>query len=275
LQQTLLPALWIIVDDGSIDRTAEILSTYENKAPWMRVIRRERSGGRQLGTAEIVAFNAGYSALQNVEYEYIVKLDCDVLLPPNYFERLLERFNGSPQLGIASGVYLEDTAGTWHPIQMPAYHAAGASKVVRRECFEQIGGFVAVRGWDTVDEIKAVASNWRTCHFEDIYFYHLKPEGSGSGWRSTQVLHGEAYYRYGGSKFIFFLKVLQRSFVAKPIVLGAAAMTYGYLKLFFTGQPKLVTPAEACVYRKLQYSQFFRHKTGAFQGLSAPVDENN
>ena len=94
---------------------------------------------------------------------------------------------------------------------MPSYHAAGASKMVRRLCFEQIGGFVAARGWDTVDEIRAVAAGWRTGHCKELKMKHWKREGSGIGAIRTHFMHGEIYYRTGGSRTFFVLKVLHRS----------------------------------------------------------------
>jgi len=255
LSQSILPVRWVIVDDGSVDRTPEILSRFEEKTPWISVIGRKRSGGRQLGTAEIVAFNAGYETLDGLEYDYIVKLDCDLVLPPNYFEALFAHFDLDPRLGIASGVYLEVRDGRCNVVVMPSYHAAGASKVLRRSCFQQIGGFVGMRGWDTVDEIKAQAMKWHTRHFREIQFHHLKPEGEGSGWRSTQQLHGEVYYRSGGSKLFFLLKVLHRAVTMKPLVLSATTMLCDYLKPCLMRAPKLVTAAEGRLYRQMQYSR--------------------
>ena len=103
------------------------------------------------------AFAQGLSAASDLAFDYVVKLDCDLELPDDYFARLLAHFEAEPRLGIASGVYLEENAtGHWQPVAMPDYHAAGASKVVRMECFHDIGGFVCERGWDTVDEVRAV-----------------------------------------------------------------------------------------------------------------------
>jgi len=245
------------VDDCSADHTPEILSRYKNSVPWLSVIRREHDGARRAGAAVINAFYAGYEKLGDMDYDYIVKLDCDLILPPNYFEALFAHFDQDPRLGIASGVYLEEGRNGWAAISMPDYHAAGATKVIRRNCFQEIGGFIRMSGWDTVDEIKAQSMKWRTCHFPEIQFHHLKPEGSASGWYRTQILHGEAYFKYGGSKFLFLGKCLQRMLISRPLVLGAAAMMWGYLKPCLTGAPRLVSAAESRVYRQMQYSRYF------------------
>ncbi|HET9130255.1 MAG TPA: hypothetical protein VFO86_04865, partial [Terriglobia bacterium] len=99
------------------------------------------------------------------------------------------------------------------------------------------------------------------CHFPEIQFQHLKPEGSASGWYRTQILHGEAYFKYGGSKLLFLGKFLQRILTVRPFALGAAAMMWGYLKPCLSGSPRLVTASEARVYRQMQYSRL------------APLDE--
>jgi len=268
LQQTISPTRWIIVDDCSADSSPEILSRYQNLVPWLTVVRREHDGLRRAGAAVISAFYAGYEALGDVDYDYIVKLDCDLVLPPDYFEALFAHFDKDPNLGIASGVYLEEGKNDWVPVSMPLYHAAGATKVVRRRCFEEIGGFIRMSGWDTVDEIKAQTMNWNTRHFPEIQFHHLKPEGSASGWFRTQILHGEAYFKYGGSKILFLAKCFQRLLTARPVVLGAAAMAWGYLKPSLTGAPRLVTPLESRVYRQMQYSRLFARNANANYGVN-------
>ena len=145
----------------------------------------------------------GYDLVRNEAYDFIVKFDCDLDFAPDYFERLLRRFQEDPKLGIASVVYLENRNGKWKQVKMPPYHAAGQTKVVRAKCFADIGGFVVSRGWDTVDEIRAHAMGWNTRHFEDLFFYHLKAEGSGIGFLRTNEMHGEIFYLTGGGQLFF------------------------------------------------------------------------
>lgn len=249
--QTLKPVLWVIVDDGSSDGTPEILERYAGMYPFIRLVRHERDGVRQPGSAVIRAFNRGCAETEGVPYDFIVKLDCDLSFGPDYFEKLLGRFRDNGRLGIASGVYLErDGAGSWNEVMMPSYHAAGASKVMRRQCFESIGGLPPSPGWDTVDEVRAMALGWQTGHFRDLRMKHHKAEGSGIGSLKTSRMHGEIYYRTGGGKLFFFLKVLHRS-ATKPYALSALALLWGYLKASFERRPLLVSPEEARCYRDL------------------------
>jgi poly-beta-1,6-N-acetyl-D-glucosamine synthase len=251
LQQTMLPTLWIIVDDGSSDGTAHILARYASEHPWIRVASRRNPQSRQPGSAVMHAFYEGLKQAGNAEFDYLVKLDCDVELRPDYFERLLEQFARDPALGIASGVYQEEDGQGWRTIDMPSYHAAGASKMLRRRCFEDIGGFVRDRGWDTIDEVRAQVSGWSTRHFADIRFKHLKPEGAGIGALRTCVLHGEVYYLTGGGPAFLLLKAGHRMLAGKPPVIGGLAILYAYLRCWWSGRQRLVNPAEAQHYRRL------------------------
>src|SRR5262245_21108561 len=198
LNQTIRPIRWILVDDGSIDATPRILERFAAAHDWVQVLRIDRDAARLPGSGIIRAFNEGYRSAHGLAFDFVVKLDCDLHLPTDYFERLLAEFQRDPELGIVSGLCMEKKGQFWYPSSGPSYHAVGASKVLRAACFNDIGGFVPSRGWDTVDEIRARMAGWRTRHLEDVKFYHLKPEGSGIGFMRTHAMHGEIYYLTGG-----------------------------------------------------------------------------
>ncbi len=249
ISQTLRPTIWLIVDDGSSDETPHIINEYSSKYPWIKILTLNRRGVRKI-PAEIRAFNEGYKLVEDEAFDFIIKLDCDLSFNPDYFERLLERFNRDKLLGIASGVYLEQKRNAWVPVKMPDYHTTGASKVVRAKCFKDIGGFVNERGWDTLDEIRAQMKGWKTCHFPDLEMYHLKNEGSGLGYLSVNAMHGEIYYLVGGSKPFFCLKAVHRVMTGRPLFLGGFSMAYGYLKAYLCRRDLVVTKEEADFYRK-------------------------
>lgn len=251
LRQTLLPCKWVLVDDGSKDNTREIIAAYARQTDWIVLVTRQQGTPREPGAGVIRAFNDGLKLIADRSYDYIVKLDCDADFAPDYFERLLDRFQQDCSLGIASGGLLERHAGMWNPIAMPPYHAAGLSKMVRAECFRDIGGFLASAGWDTCDQIKAQFAGWKTGHFPDIQCFHLKPEGSGIGLLRTYLMHGRIYYLTGGGQFFFALKLLYYAFVRKPFFLASAMMLWGYSKSYSAHEEKLVSTAEAQFYRDL------------------------
>ncbi|WP_029001905.1 glycosyltransferase family 2 protein [Azohydromonas australica] len=250
-RQTHLPLRWVIVDDGSCDDTPRILREHADDVPWLTVVS-TGAKKRKLGSAEVLAFQRGLEHIDPaLQYDVVVKLDGDVRLPETYFERVLERMAAAPDWGIVSGVYCEEKDGQWLPVPMPGYHAAGASKVVRRQCFQDIDGFIARKGWDTVDEIRAGLHGWRTGHFEDIQFYHLKPEGQAMGRLSTHRFHGEIYYQTGGGLLFLLLKVAHRMMAGQPRILGGMAMLWGYAVSVLSNKDRLVNREEAQYYRSM------------------------
>ncbi len=262
--QTLRPRKWIIVDDGSSDNTGRLIEAAARQHSWIKAVHRADRGFRMNFGGEIQAFYDGYQLIKTDDWKYIVKLDCDLSFAPEYFEGLINRFSCDLHLGIASGVYLEESRSGWREVRMPAYHAAGACKVVRRECFEQIGGFIAERGWDTIDEIRAMSKGWRTTHFSELQMKHLKPEGSGNDRLRTQIKQGEVFYLTGGSKLFFTLKVCNR-LLRRPLILGGAAMLWGYLELMARRQAILVTREEAELYRALLHGRIISRVKGILQ----------
>lgn len=268
LAQSVLPLKWIIVDDHSRDNTLQIIQAYSRENEWIAALDNstvESSGNTSHSVpecrgsraasmamaAEIRAFNFGYQTIRHLDFEFIVKLDTDVELPPDYFERLLDCFAQDPTLGIACGGHVEYDGKDWQLVRLPEYHAAGACKVVRRRCFEEIGGFVSAAGWDTVDEIMAQARGWRTCHFPEIRFRHLRREGLAGGLLRTSMRHGQTYYTCGGSFLFFLAKFVHRTICGKPLVLGGIFLLIGYLRAAMVRTPRLVNAAEGRYYRRL------------------------
>jgi poly-beta-1,6-N-acetyl-D-glucosamine synthase len=261
LRQTIRPVRWVIVDDGSQDRTWEILQSYAQQYDWIHAHRVVRDNKRKLGSAEIRAFTVGFELVKDLQFDFVVKLDTDLEFSPDYFESLLAKFHTDDRLGIASGNLLENYSNGWTVSPMPPYHAAGASKVVRSECFKEIGGFPMYPGWDTVDEIKAQFKGWGTRHFQDVLLYHLRAECSASGFLRTNVLHGEVYYACGGGPFFFLIKVLHRLVVGRPIVIGGLGLLWGYLKPLLMGRKRLVSAAEARCYRRVLNKRIWERLT--------------
>jgi biofilm PGA synthesis N-glycosyltransferase PgaC len=256
--QVLKPTRWVIVDDGSTDRTAEIVERYARDFPFITLLRNARAGVRNTGSAEVQAFYRGYDSLGQTEFDFIVKLDGDLSFAPDYFEKLLGRFTADERLGIASGVYLEaDDDGTWTIVPMPSYHAFGACKVIRRACWDDIEGFASTPGWDTADEIRAWNRGWKTGHFQDLEARHHKPEGSAMGALKTSRMHGEIHYVTGGDPLFLLLKVVDRV-RARPFLFGALALLFGYAHAVATRKRRLVNSGEAENYRSVLRQRMWR-----------------
>ena len=264
-QQTLKPVMWLIVDDGSEDGTPEIIQRYVSRHSFIRLVRTPKGRPRDTGSAEALAFKRGFEALGDLGYDFIVKLDGDLNFGSDYFDRLLGRFQADPSLGIASGVYLEtDRSGEWKVVGMPSYHAFGACKVIRRQCFSDIRGFDVTPGWDTADEVRAWNHGWKTTHFRDLEVQHHKPEGSAMGYLRTSRMHGEIHYVTGGDPLFLVFKALHRARL-KPVILGALALCAGYVNAVARRKPLLVSAEEAANYRQILRQRLWSVARNPFQ----------
>jgi poly-beta-1,6-N-acetyl-D-glucosamine synthase len=241
--QTRPPDLWLIVDDGSTDETPKLLARLEREVPFLEVRRapikpKDGNGDGLALAAEATAFNAALRSVDVRDFTHIGKLDADVELTPDYFERLLACFENEPELGIAGGVLLERTGKDWAPTKIPAYHVRGALKLYSRECFEAIDGIEERLGWDTIDETYARMRGYSTRSVSEINARHHRPVATRGGALRGRARHGQCAYilRYG----IWW--VLLRSFkvaLERPYGLSGIAFLYGYLEAMAKAQPKV------------------------------------
>jgi len=196
-RQSIHPAEWVIVDDGSTDRTGDIIDRNAAQFPWIRVIHRSNRGFRKSGGGVVEAFYDGYNALQCNDWDFIVKLDGDLTFSPDYFQKCFERFSAQPRLGIGGGSIYHDVDGELKLEENPRFHVRGATKIYRRACWYAIDGLWTDAGWDTVDEAKANMLGWKTCAFDELQVLHHRPTGAADGRMRDRVKHGVACYVSG------------------------------------------------------------------------------
>jgi len=237
-RQTTRPSEWIIVDDGSTDRTGEILDRTAAQLPWVRVIHRTNRGFRKSGGGVMEAFYEGYNALQSNDWDFIVKLDGDLSFAPDYFEKCFEYFRRDPELGIGGGEIHHDLSGVLKPEVNPRFHVRGATKIYREACWKVIGNLWPAPGWDTIDEVKANMLGWKTYAFTDLCLLHHRLTGSEEGLLRDKVKHGVACYVSGYHPVYVMASCLNR-ITQKPYVIGSAALLYGFLKAHFSRPPRV------------------------------------
>ena len=105
------PAAWMVVDNGSTDPTLEIAQRLAADHEWIHVLS-VPSDAVDRGAPIVRALHAGIAALP-VQPDVLVTVDADISMGPDYFERLLARFDADPSLGIASGSAFELRGGRW------------------------------------------------------------------------------------------------------------------------------------------------------------------
>jgi poly-beta-1,6-N-acetyl-D-glucosamine synthase len=241
--QTRPPDLWVAVDDGSTDATSAVLRELESQIPFLRTLPMPGArGGVRDGLAaarEIEAFNAGVRSAADGPWDLIGKLDGDIELPPDYFERLLERLRADPRLGMASGCYVEPAAGgRWRPVRVPEHHVPGALKLYTAECLERIGGVPAVLGWDTIDEMYARMHGFRTRSFADVVARHLRPTGAAAGLLRGRARHGECAWIAHYPAYFVALRGFKEA-GRRPLGLSGLAFLWGYLRAARRATPRV------------------------------------
>jgi glycosyltransferase involved in cell wall biosynthesis len=236
-RQTVRPAEWVIVDDGSTDRTGEILDKVASQVPWVRVVHRPNRGFRKSGGGVMEAFHDGYNAIDCIDWDFLVKLDGDLSFPAEYFEKCFEYFRRDPHLGIGGGEIHHDCLGELKPEENPRFHVRGATKIYRKSCWEAIGGLWTAPGWDTIDEVKANMLGWKTYTFSDLHLLHHRLTGTGEGLVRDRVKHGMVCYVSGYHPLFVMASCIHR-IIQKPYIIGSLAIAYGFLKGHLTHAPR-------------------------------------
>lgn len=231
LAQTVAPALWLIVDDGSTDQTPQILAEYAAQTPFIKVLRRENRGYRFLGGGVIDAFYHGYDTINPGDFDYICKFDLDLDVPPRYFQRMIEMMEADPRLGTISGKpFFVNARGQKVAERCGDENSVGMVKFYRTACFEQIGGFVRYLMWDGIDGHRCRMLGWiaRSIDDPDTRFAHLRPMGtSHKNWWTGRVRHGVGQYYMGTHPLYLLASAFTRIF-HPPYFIGSAAMIWGY-----------------------------------------------
>lgn len=256
VHQTLLPAKVLIVNDNSTDNTGEIIDSFRSRYGFIDKHDIISSKAHLPGSKVINAFNQGL-ALVDDNYEFIVKLDADLILPPNYFEKIAALFSGDPEIGIAGGfVYELDGNGKWalnHP--MNKNHVRGAFKAYRKKCFQQIGGLKVSIGWDTVDELLALYHGFKIHTEDSLKVKHLRPTGKSYA-KKARYLQGEAMFkmRYG---FLISLIASAKMAIAQKKLHVFWNTFYGFIKAYFSKKNYIVSTSEGKFIRNYRKKGIF------------------
>jgi poly-beta-1,6-N-acetyl-D-glucosamine synthase len=229
MAQTLRPRRWIIVNDGSTDRTAEIVARYARENEFITLVHADRRHDLGFG-AKVRAFETGYAALAKTPYAFIGNLDADVSFGPNYFERLLGHFDVDPKLGLGGGIILEEIDNQFVPQRISSNSVAGAVQLFRRKCYEDMGGYIPLPygGIDSVAEIMARMYGWEVRTFSELPVKHHGriTTGKHSIFR-TRFNKGFNSYLIGYHPIFHFVVSLFRS-TTRPYVMGSLMMMAGY-----------------------------------------------
>jgi len=241
--QTVLPEKWVIVSDGSTDRTDEIVQDHASRHAWIRYLRRPGHADRQFA-AKTQAFAAGYALVQTTPHDIVGNLDADLSFEPDTMEFLLNRFTADPGLGVAGVPFVEQTGGAYDYRFTNIEHVSGACQLFRRECFEAIGGYKPIKGGgiDWLAVTTARMMGWRTRTFTERKVIHHREIGAGTSKRLGFLFRQGVKEYYLGSHPVWqvFRAIYQMRF--RPYGLGGMAIFAGYFASYIGRVQKQAPP---------------------------------
>ena len=227
--QTALPKRWVIVSDGSTDGTDEIVRKYQDGREWLELIHHPARQERQFA-AKVQAFNAGYERVKDLSFEIIGNIDADVSFGEDFLAYLLAQFEAMPDLGVAGTHYIEGDFHSYRDSYINIHHVNGQCQLFRRACFEDIGGYVPIKGGgiDWVAVTTARMKGWKTYSFGERVFYHHRKMGTaGSNELMSRFKYGKKDYFLGGHPlWQIFRGTFQMA--KKPYLIGGLALLLGY-----------------------------------------------
>ncbi|WP_036474513.1 glycosyltransferase family 2 protein [Myroides odoratimimus] len=255
ISQTLLPTDVIVVNDNSTDDTADIVISNYAHHPYIKLINKASVAIHLPGSKVVQAFNYGLEQVNNLDqYDFIVKLDADLILPNDYFATIASTFAQDQAIGMAGGfAYIEKNKEWVIESLTDKDHIRGAFKAYRLDCFKQIGGLKPAMGWDTVDELLCRFYNWKIVTIDTLKVKHLKPTGAMYN-KAARYKQGEAFYRLHYGIVITSIAALKLAMKKKKPFLFIDYIS-GYYKAKREKQPYLVTEEQGIFIRKYRWSK--------------------
>ena len=251
--QTILPSKVVVVNDNSTDETASIVTEFRNAQNYISLVDKTSEAVHLPGSKVIQAFHKGFETI-DADYDIIVKLDADLILPDNYFETILDHFKKDDKIGMVGGFAYIEKNGQWILENLTDKdHIRGAFKAYRKECFLQIGNLKPAMGWDTVDELLCKFYGWKVVTDADLKVKHLKPTGANYN-KTARFKQGEAFYALGYG-FVITAIASAKLAIMKRKPLLFLDYIQGFWKAKLSKKPLLVSDEQAKFIRNYRWNK--------------------
>ena len=229
LSQTVLPKRWVIVSDNSTDRTDEIVENFAKQHEFIHFLKLTRPAGRNFGLKGM-ALQRGIKLLEGLSFEFIGNLDADISVEPPYFESLMNHFERDPRLGLAAGSVHEEQGGEFRSRAANRVDSVPhAAQLVRRECYEVIGGYSTFKhgGEDWYAQQCAKMNGWHAQSIPALKVFHQRHTGAADKPLRHQFRSGRVDYSFGSDPVFEFLKCAVR-LTERPWLVGAVTRFLGF-----------------------------------------------
>lgn len=256
LSQTLLPESVLVLDDGSTDQMRSVIEHYMAKSSLIQYYFNEQSETTYvLGGKIVKLFLKGKSLIdsQNIEYDFIVKMDADIRFGPQFMEAIALKVK-SDNFGIVSGTPFAIENDRKVFIISPEWHTNGDFKIYNRKFLESSENFPKDLGWDCADNLLAIEKGFSTAAFRDINYEQNRPIGRFSS-KKGRKRQGLGAYKLGYSWSYLTLKVLH-DLVKPPFITGSWFYLSGYFEGKLKKLPKTVNHNQQKLLRKLMWQSF-------------------
>jgi glycosyltransferase involved in cell wall biosynthesis len=264
--QTLLPVRWVIVDDGSTDRTGQLADDYAARYPWIEVVHRPQHLDRSFA-GKVHAFNSGFERVKSLEFEVVGNLDSDLSFDADYLKFLMQKFEENPKLGVAGTPFIENGYDSARDSFEGQNHVAGGCQLFRRKCWEDIGGYVPNRagGIDWVAVTTARMKGWTTQSFLEKRFNHYRSLGTAErGVLAALFSYGEKDYYLGNSPIWEIFRIVYRM-LKQPLLFGGLAVGAGYFSAAIRRMKRAVSPELMRFHRREQMKKLKAILASAFR----------
>lgn len=229
IAQTILPAKWVIVSDGSTDHTDEIVKQYADTHDFILLLRKPADSKRNFGS-KAMALKLAYEQLTNIAYDFVGNLDADVSFDPSYYEGVLRKFDENERLGLAGGIRFDLVDGRFRKVHCARNSVGGPFQLFRRQCYEAIGGYRPLRsgGIDGVAEVMARIRGWEVESFPEFKVYHYRWTGTASsGIVKARFKLGAQNHSIGYHPLFQIMRCASRLFHYPPVI-GSFSELAGY-----------------------------------------------
>ncbi|MGK6341909.1 glycosyltransferase family 2 protein [Chryseobacterium sp. DT-3] len=225
----------VVVNDGSTDRTSEVIRKYTENDSRFEAVELQKSA-HQPGSKVVSAFKNGLKAQNIEEFDIICKFDADIILPGNYLETVEHAFQNNSEYGLVGGLlYVEKDGGWVYEGNSNKHHVRGPMKAYRKECFVQIGGLRETLGWDNIDSILLENLGWKEVVLPELQVKLIKVKGADYTIRPADY-YGRYFYFLGLNRFLAYIASSKEAAKSRSV------------SFFF----KIIKAYEACKTAKLE-----------------------